>query len=135
MNRAALVNRALADVLRGAYTTARLTQPELAKATGINDRTIQRIMAGAAPVTMGQLEKIALAVKRDPKELFAEALKKADVDEMSSGADKPVDLDTERKRKAAAMTAQQIDQARIDRTTPSAATSDEEFDSDEPEAP
>lgn len=98
-SRTALVNKALAHVLRGAYTTEEFTLPQIQAATDpqIPWRTLQRIMAGEAPITMGQLENIANAIGRDPKELFEDALKKADRDEMSEASNTPISLDEKRK--------------------------------------
>lgn len=101
-NRTEIVNRALAAVLKGAYTTEGFTLPTLAEATDIPRRTLQRIMAGTAPVTMGQLEMIAKAINRDPQELFEDALQKADRDEMSEAASTTASLAQKRKQREAA---------------------------------
>lgn len=76
--------------------------PTLADETGIAYSTVQRIMAGNSPTTMGELEAIAIAVNIPALELFDRALKKADRDEMSAAASKPVSLDTERDKRRAA---------------------------------
>lgn len=128
MERTDRVNRALADVLRGAYKQEGFTLPTLAAAAGIPNTTLQRIMAGNSPVTMGDLEAIAVAVNVPAPELFEAALKKADRDEMSAAASTPVSLDTKRKQnEARAMTIEQIE------TSKHAATQDPEYRADEPD--
>lgn len=134
MDRVQLVNAALADILKGAYVAARYTLYTLATATGINYRTLQRIMAGEAPVTMGQLESIANAVNRDPQDLFEDALKKADRDELSEASGTPDALTQKRNLRDAAKAAEGSQQW----TEPSAATTKQrnpQLGSDETPAP
>ena len=96
------MNAALASVLKGAYVTEGFTLPTLADASKINERTLQRIMSGLAPVTMGQLETIARAINRDPQRLFEDALMKADRDELSEAGRTTASLDKKRKERETA---------------------------------
>ena len=136
MDRTALVNKALAQVLKGAYTTEGFTLPTLEAATDpkIPWRTLQRIMAGDAPVTMGQLENIARAINRDAQELFEDALQKADRDEMSPVPSTTASLDQKRKQREAAM----MPDGELDEVRKHAAKrkgSDPELGGDEPTSP
>ena len=131
MDRVTRVNKALADVIRGAYKQEGFTLPTLSAATGIPQTTIQRITKGNSPVTMGDLESIGKAVGIPAVELFELALKKADRDEMSAATGTPVSLDTKRKQRQAA----EMPGGALENEMKKAATRDDELDTPEPEAP
>ncbi|SUA72631.1 antitoxin HipB [Nocardia otitidiscaviarum] len=59
-------HRAVAAQLRAERARAGLTQPELAKLTGLHVTTLSRIEQGHRAMTLDQLFKIAGALKIDP---------------------------------------------------------------------
>lgn len=119
-DRSALVNKALADVLKGAYVTEGFTLPKLAKATNINERTLQRVMSGLSPITLGSLEAIAKALNLNPQKLMDDAIDKADRDQarMSEASGNVVRGNFEQRRSESGFksVAETIDESEDDET-------------------
>lgn len=81
------LNRATADVIEGARSTARLTQPQLAKAAGLSSVTVQKLLAGTTgSMKVPQFVALAVACGREPDELLREVI--AHAERMSSAAGK-----------------------------------------------
>lgn len=129
------INAAMARVLSSALKEDDGTQPELAEATGIPARTIQRLLSGESKINVQHLALIAEALRADPKELFARAIRRAEKmpdAPLSEAAGTTDDMAARRRAKqaeAAGMITEDLEKA------PSAATLDPELDSDEPDIP
>lgn len=63
-------NDALAAVLRARKGELRVTFEHLASETGINLRTIKRLLAGERPVMFGYFIKLCVALDLDPAEVI-----------------------------------------------------------------
>ena len=71
-------NQATADVIEGARSRARLSQPQLAKASGIPPVTVQKLIAGTTgSMKVAQFVALALGCGRDPEELMREVVELA----------------------------------------------------------
>lgn len=62
-------NDALAAVLRARKAELRLTFDEIAAASGINLRTVNRLIAGQRPITFGNSIKLCVALDLDLAEV------------------------------------------------------------------
>lgn len=113
---------------------------ELSEETGLSVATINRILSSEPrDINITQIAKLAFALQLHPTELVSRAIEHAGgmsallagdlLEDVSDVPDTTVDLDTERKKRAATMTTRQIEEQK------SAATRDNELGTDEPEAP
>lgn len=71
------LNEALADELRAAQLSERLSAPKLEELTGIGADTIRRTLKGERPVTVVELVKYAAALNFDELELVTRAKERA----------------------------------------------------------
>jgi transcriptional regulator with XRE-family HTH domain len=130
---AANITPAMARILTAAAREEGLTQPELAAATGISPRTIQRLLSGESKVNVDHLALIAEAVKKDPQELFRRAIERAaqapsePVSDAASTTDDVAERRRLKQEQAAGMTTEELE------GLPSAAVDDAELDTDEPD--
>jgi len=132
------INLAMASVLRDAEPKS-ISRRKAAESMSVSEGQLNRLLGGNPEY----VRDISITVLYELADVWGislvDLIRRAEAlaSEMSEADDTTIDLDTKRKQKAAeAMTAQQIDQAHIDGTTPMAALGlNDEFDSDEPEAP
>jgi transcriptional regulator with XRE-family HTH domain len=67
------LNQAVAEELETLRRVARLTQAELADASGISLRSVQRYLDGTRPIRIDDLAKLAGALGADPIDVFTTA--------------------------------------------------------------
>lgn len=65
---------AVARVIRGEYTKRNMQQSDLAVASGEPRSTVQRVLAGKAPMTIERFELYCTAIGIDPTSVLDEAL-------------------------------------------------------------
>lgn len=125
----------LGNVIRAKRTKMRMSQNELADASGIAMSNLQRRENGKIEITVSEIKRIAEALGVPAHELVDEALKDYGgidklIDEHIGVSDVPISLDDHRKRRTPAdMTEEEWEGER------SAANTDPEIGLDEPEQP
>ena len=67
------LNAAVAAELSGYLKAARLTQAQLAKATGMHEVVVQRYLAGKRDITVSHMARFAAVLKFEPSELMRRA--------------------------------------------------------------
>lgn len=72
-------NDAIASVLRGRKSELRMSNDDLAAASGIPERTFSRLLNGERPMRMGQFFALVTALQLDPSYVAAEASKRISV--------------------------------------------------------
>ncbi|MGO3884708.1 MAG: helix-turn-helix domain-containing protein [Mycetocola sp.] len=112
------------DALTGHYKRKRLTQVEFAKRAGVSKTTLQKKLAGEAPITANDLVIYSLALDLDPAKVLQEVMEELEAQAALSAP--VVTLDSRRPKTPAEMTVDELESQR------SAATYDAEFDHDEP---
>lgn len=118
-----VINRATAAVLKGVMTESGLNQKTWAKAAGMSDVTVQKLLSGLQAVKVPQLITLANASMFTPEEVVERidrAIKRA-VSEM------PISLDAHRK-KPSEMTDDEIEREQ------GAAIRDAQLTEDEPDS-
>lgn len=127
----------LGNVIRAKRTKIRMSQTELAEASGIAMSNLQRRESGKIEITVSEIKRIAEALGVPAHELVDEALKDFGgmeklIAEHVGMSEAPVSLEAhrEKKKSVADMTVDEIESMQT-----KAATHNVELDQDEPEAP
>lgn len=125
-----VVSIAAADVLTGYYKRARMSQSELAEASGIPATSLQKKLKGNAPITAHDLVVLSDAIGVDPATVMSEIMREVEKHEAADVpvSEVPVSLDDHRKRRTPA----DMDEEEWGGLS-SAANTDPEIGLDEPE--
>lgn len=122
------ISRAISDVLTGYYGRKRLTQDKVAERADMSVVTLQKKLAGKAPITATDLVVLSNAIGVEPEKVLREAIE--EVAAAGPVSDAPLSLDDTRWRKheqAARMSVEELESQER-----RAAITDEELETDEP---
>lgn len=124
------ISRIASDVLTGYYKRKRKTQEELAAQAEIPLTSLQKKLAGRAPITATDFVMLSLAIGVDPVDVMAEVMKEYETAERLA-SEGVASLADHRRKKPSEMTEEELDAFEGE----SAANTDPEIGFDEPDAP